>query len=237
MTRPRCLDLFCGGFGAGWGYHHAGWDVTGVDMVKRSTHPPGVAFIRAKVEDVLTDVGFLGSFQLIHASPPCKENTRLSHVRDAQGGKPIHRDMLVEVREALTASGVPFILENVEGAAMRPDVLLCGHMFGLHTTDSAGDYRPLERHRMFELVGWGNYGMGIQPEHTHAPGRPLGVYGSRGDAIPDGGQVAETLAQARELIGAEWMNWASLTQAIPPAYTAYLGSLAYQELVMGSAVV
>ena len=231
MTRPRLLDLFCGGFGAGEGYKVAGWDVTGVDMVKRATHPDGVAFIKAKVEDVLPDMDFLRSFQLIHASPPCKENTRLQHIREAQGGKPIHRDMLVEVRQALDASGVPYVLENVEGAAMRPDVILCGTMFGLHTTDTQGDYRPLWRHRMFELGGWGLNGIFLQPEHHHGPGRPMGVYGSMGDAIPEGGQVAQTLDQARQLLGMPWANWETLTQAIPPAYTAYLGAMAMDELM------
>ena len=33
---PRLLDLFCCAGGAGMGYHRAGFDVTGVDVV---THP------------------------------------------------------------------------------------------------------------------------------------------------------------------------------------------------------
>lgn len=64
----RALDLFCGGFGAGWGYALAGFEVTGVDFVQRRDVPPGVAYVKADV---------LRSFDLIHASPPCKVHTRL----------------------------------------------------------------------------------------------------------------------------------------------------------------
>lgn len=222
----RCLDLFCGGFGAGHGYQRAGFDVTGVDMVRRANHPPGVTFVKAKVESVLTDVDWLRTFDLIHASPPCKENTRLTGLRDAQGGKAIHQDMLAEVRDALDAAGVPYVLENVEGASMRPDILLCGSMFGLWVTDSQGDKRWLRRHRLFELGHWGAQGVMMQPEDHHPDERPMGIYGSMGDVIPNGGQTCETLDQARDLMGTPWMSWAAITQAIPPVYTEYLGTLA-----------
>lgn len=222
----RCLDLFCGGFGAGVGYQRAGYDVTGVDFVRRQSHPPGVEFIKADVSDVLKDTPFLRSFDLIHASPPCKENTRLQHLRDGQGGKAIHPDMLVEVRTALDAAGVPYIIENVEGARLRPDVMLCGSMFNLWVTDSHGEKRWLRRHRLFELGHWGAQGVLMQPEDWHPPERPIGIYGSIGDQVPGGGEVVESLDQARELMGTPWMSWASITQAIPPVYTQYLGTLA-----------
>jgi len=226
----RLLDLFCGGFGAGEGYRRAGWSVTGVDFVSRRSKPPGVEFIKANVSDVLPDLDFLRSFHLIHASPPCKANTRLVNVMAAQGRSPSHKDMLVEVRTALEAAGVPYIIENVEGADMRPDVMLCGSMFDLHTTDQAGERRWLRRHRLFELGGWGLGGVGIQPEDWHPAGRPMGVYGRLGDQIPEGGETAQTLAQARELMGTPWMDWAAISQAIPPAYTHYLGREAMAEL-------
>lgn len=224
MSDFDVLDLFCGGFGAGEGYQRAGARVTGVDKVRRQHTPPGVEFIKADVTDVLTDLEFLRSFDLVHASPPCKPNTRLVSLMTAQGRKPSQPDMLVPVREALTTAGVPFILENVEGADMRPDVLLCGAMFNLTVTDSTGALRWLRRHRMFELGGWGNSGFGIQPDHWEpAHLRPVGVYGRAGDNIPDGGQTVENLQQARDLLDTPWMSWAAITQAIPPAYTRYLG--------------
>lgn len=220
----KCLDLFCGGFGAGHGYQRAGFDVTGVDFVERQHKPEGVAFIKADVRDVLADLAFLRQFDLVHTSPPCKVHTRLGHLVAAQGKTPIHGDMVESTRAALLEAGVPFIIENVEGAPLRPDVLLCGSMFGLQVVDSLGARRWLKRHRLFELGGWGNYGMGLQPDcHHPRTDRPIGVYGSMGDEVPDGGQTAETLDQARALMGTPWMSWAAITQAIPPSYTEYLG--------------
>lgn len=242
--KPRCLDLFCGGFGAGHGYQRAGFDVTGVDIVERQHRPEGVAFIKADVREVLQDVAFLRSFDLIHASPPCKVHTALGHLMAAQGNTPIHGDLVGTTRDALDLAGVPYIIENVEGAPLRPDVVLCGSMLGLHTHDSTGAKRWLRRHRLFELGGWGALGWGVQPEpccscasgcsrpmcaHRIAGARPYGLYGSLNDQVPDGGQTPETLDQARELIGMPWGSWAAITQAIPPAYTEYLGRAALTE--------
>lgn len=242
---PRCLDLFCGGFGAGHGYQRAGWHVTGVDQVERAHRPPGVAFVKADVRDVLSDVAFLRSFDLVHASAPCKVHTRLGHLMTAQGGTPVHGDLVGVTRDALEVAGVPYILENVEGSPLRPDVVLCGTMFDLSVTDSAGRRRWLRRHRLFELGGWGSGGFGVQPDlcctcqagcsrpacpHRLAGDRAIGVYGSLGDAVPDGGQTCETLDQARDLMGMPWGSWAAITQAIPPAYTEHLGAAALSEI-------
>jgi DNA (cytosine-5)-methyltransferase 1 len=230
---PRLLDLYCGGFGAGYGYQLAGWAVTGVDFMKRQTHPPGVEFVRADVRDVLADLDYLRSFTLVHASPPCKVHTRLTSLLAAAGRTPLHGDLLDVTREALLSAGVPYIIENVQGAPLRPNVMLCGSHFGLQVVDSTGARRWLKRHRLFEIHGWGHYGFGLQPECQHpATDRPYGIYGhTLNDPIPGGGQTPETLDQARELMGMPWASWASLTQAIPPAYTEYLGRHALAELV------
>lgn len=245
MARPRCLDLFAGGFGAGAGYQRAGFHVTGVDIVERASRPDGVAFVKADATDVLADTAYLRTFDLIHASPPCKVHTRLGTLMAAQNGTAVHGDYVDVTREALNAAGVPYIIENVPGAPLRPDVVLCGTMLGLSTTDRLGRKRWLRRHRIFELGGWGALGWGIQPEwccdcqpgctrpmcgHRVAGYRAWGVFGSLGDAVPDGGETPETIEQARELMGIPWMGWGALTQAIPPAYTDYLGTAARQEL-------
>lgn len=227
--RPRCLDLYCGGFGAGWGYVRAGYDVVGVDNVRRRQRPPGVTLIEADALEVLADHAFVRSFDLVHASPPCKVHTALSHLVRAGGREPIHGDLLTPTRDALNEAGVPWIIENVEGAPMTPHVMLCGSMFGLQV-DIDGESWWLKRHRLFEFGFWGNHGLGMQPPDIHPKrARPLGVYGQeQGQTMPPsapgrlGAQVAN-IDQARALMDIPWMSWRAITQAIPPAYTEYLG--------------
>lgn len=236
MPRPRLLDLFCGGFGAGWGYVQAGFDVTGVDFVKRRQRPPGVEFIEADCLDVLDDVAFLRSFDLIHASPPCKVHTTLSNIVVASGDQPKHPDLLAPTRDRLNAAGVPYIIENVPHSPMTPHVVLCGCMFGLRV-DIDGESWSLKRHRWFELCGWGNHGFGLQPEDNHPPrARYVGVWGehpgklwTRPKGEPGPPARIATRDQARDLFGMPWASWASLTQAIPPVYTEYLGRAFLQE--------
>ena len=214
---PQLLDLYGGAGGAAEGYRRAGWHVTSVDKVKRVHRPAGVDFIRGDVLDLTPD--FLAGFDAVHASPPCKPNTRLTTLMDAQGGAATEPDLLEQTRALLDAAGRPYVIENVEGAPMRADVVLCGSMFGLGTTRN-GQPRWLKRHRLFELGGWD---LVLLPQCSHPRYRPLGVYGSAGDDIPAGAQIA-TLEEARELMDMPWASWAGITQAIPPAYTCYLGA-------------
>lgn len=217
--RPRLLDLGCCAGAASRGYADAGFDVWGVDLTPRGAYP--YTLVRADMLDVLRDRAFLALFAAIHASPPCQANTRLQHLRDAQGGsvKENGHDMIGPVRELLDAWGGPYVIENVPGADMRADLTLCGTMFGLHVM--RGDrYRPLKRHRLFES----NVGLGPQPGCDHALGRPLGVYGTPADDIPQGGQTCSSVREAGELMGIDWMTrWDDIKEAIPPAYTRHVG--------------
>lgn len=222
----RVLDLFCGAGGAGYGYLLMGFDVIGVDITKRrcgyARNHPGATFMQEDALDVMSDLRYLRSFDLIHASPPCQTHTRAQHLRDAQGRSTSKIDLIPQTREALEAAGVPYVIENVEGAPLRPDLLLCGSMFPeLHVNDESGR-RWLKRHRIFES------NMTLTPprmcQHKAAGVRPLGVYGSMNDAIPSGGQTCRTLEEARTLMGIDWMSWAALVEAIPPAYTRWIGA-------------
>lgn len=230
----RCLDLYCGGFGAGYGWSLAGFDVTGVDRVRRQAIPEGVTFIKADVLDVLEDKELLRSFDVIHASPPCQTHSRTKHLRDAQGKGTDKVDLIDQTRDALERAGVPYVIENVEGAPLRQDLLLCGSMFPeLHVHDKTGR-RWLKRHRIFESNVDGLTAprpcctcqagcAAAECLHRLAGARALGVYGSRGDDIPSGGQTCRTVEQARRLMGIDWMGWSALVEAIPPAYTYHIG--------------
>ena len=131
MTRPRLLDLFCGAGGCSMGYHRAGFDVTGVDIRQMSRYP--FEFHKADALEFPLD-----GFDAIHASPPCQDHSVTQNFTTRRHGSGW---MLAATRERLEASGLPWVIENVPGAPMRPDFKLCGCMFGL---------KRLKRERWFE---------------------------------------------------------------------------------------
>lgn len=202
--RPRLLDLFCGAGGAAMGYHRAGFDVVGIDLSPQSNYP--FPFIQA---DALSPPVRLEDFDLIHASPPCQTFTRAGHLRDAQGKDATTVDLLEPTRALLKASGVPYVIENVPGAPIH-GVTLCGSMFGL----------KVRRHRVFEC--WPPVLMVPMCDHPRQ-GRPVGVYHRLGDNIPSGGRTAASMQEANEAMGIDWMIFRELKEAIPPAYTEWLG--------------
>jgi DNA (cytosine-5)-methyltransferase 1 len=203
----RLLDLFCGAGGCSVGYHQAGFDVTGVDIDAHPDYP--FTFVQADAMDVLADRDYLSTFDVVHASPPCQAFTRASHLRQAQGHAPNTLDLLTPSRELLQAWGGTWVLENVPGAPMANPALMCGSAFGL----------LVRRHRWFDspllLMNSGCY-------HDQQ-GRPVGVYHVMGDTIPNGGRTARTLEEGQQAMGIDWMRWADLKEAIPPAYTRYIG--------------
>lgn len=209
MARPRLLDLFSGAGGAAMGYHRAGFDVIGVD-IKPQPHYP-FPFIRADV--MTTD---WAGFDAIHASPPCQPFTRAGHLMRAQGGSTSEPDLVEPIRQRLIASGLPYVIENVEGAPIE-GVFLCGSSFGLEA----------RRHRLFES---NHLLLGVHCQHREQ-GRPIGVYGRPGDEVPQGGRTAKDVPEAQRALGIDWMpRWEELKQAIPPAYTEHIGRQLIQAI-------
>jgi DNA (cytosine-5)-methyltransferase 1 len=194
VSKPRLLDLFCGAGGAAMGYARAGFEVVGVDIVPQPRYP--FPFMQA---DAMT-FSFQG-FDAVHASPPCQAYSRCQRFLKRRDAYP---DLLPRVRERLSSCGVPWILENVVGAPMPAALVLCGTMFGLNVL----------RHRLFES--------------SHVLFAPSGC-AHRGVTQEYGGTyvcVAGNmfrLEDARHAMGIEWMTSKELSQAIPPAYTSWLG--------------
>lgn len=206
----RLLDLFCCAGGAGRGYADAGFEVVGVDIAPQPNYP--FAFIQADVFSLPVD--FVESFDAIHASPPCQSYSDLAK----RNGNADAWPRLVEpVRTMLTASGKPYVIENVEGAPLINAVTLCGTMFrGLRVI----------RHRLFEA----NFSI-LVPAHgphpkVHTFDKRKAHYGKTHDMrdfvqVTGGGNC--TVAAAKDAMGIGWMTKNELNEAIPPAYTRLIG--------------
>lgn len=212
-ARPRLLDLFCGAGGCSVGYHRAGFDVTGVDINPMPNYP--FDFVQA---DAMTFP--LDGFDAIHASPPCHDHSALAVLHPAHGTA----WMLPATRDRLRASGVPWVIENVPGADMPGAITFCGTEFGLRTVRDGKEYW-LRRHRLFEASFhlWGAGGCHCYRRQT------VGVYGGGpgGSKMRRGRSLAMTgpgtARASREVMGIDWMNRRELDQAIPPAYTQFIG--------------
>lgn len=219
MTKPIVLDLFCCAGGAAKGYHDAGFDVVGVDINPQPHYP--YAFIQADALHFL-DTTDLRPFAAIHASPECKAYTNCNL-------SPRHRyqRLIDAVRVRLQASGLPYVIENVAGAKkdLHASLMLCGSMFGL----------PMQRHRLFESS------VLMYPPRTCAhAGATIAVYGHSvwdsslpgtprkdGRARPD----SVSIEIGRAAMGCPWMTIDELAEAIPPAYTAWIGQFLMQAVI------
>lgn len=207
----RVLDLYCKAGGASMGYYRAfanSVEIIGIDIKKQKRYP--FEFIQKDALEVLKDVEYLQTFDLIHASPPCQTHSATRHLRNAQGKSTNKVDLIPQTRDGLQKSGKPYIIENVVGAPLINPVTLCGSSFGL----------AVRRHRLFES----NMELKGSICNHKAQGKPVGIYGSMRDEIPNGGHTAKTIEQARAAMDIDWMIWGELVEAIPPVYTEYLGN-------------
>ena len=199
MTRPRLLDLFSGAGGAAVGYHRAGFEVVGVDIAPQPNYP--FEFHQADALDFPLD-----GFDAIHASPPCQAYSAMSVCRPGLADE--YPQLVDLTRARLAGTDAPWVIENVVGADLRNPTMLCGQMFDL----------PLYRHRLFEtsfsmpLVMHPPHGqLGSAAGHW-TPGRIISVSGN-----------CSPISLAQEAMGIDWMNRAELVEAIPPAYTEFIG--------------
>lgn len=198
----RLLDLFCGAGGAAMGYHRAGFDeIVGVDIKPQKHYP--FTFV---LGDALEYCRLHGAeFDAIHASPPCQCYSVTQNIWHNQAK---HPDLVVPTREALIATGRPYVIENVPGAPLVNPIVLCGAMFGLH----------VYRHRLFE-----SNTLLLAPSHVRHVARAS--YGRRPKAdefYTITGHFADVVG-ARMAMGIDWMTRDELSQAIPPAYTEHIG--------------
>lgn len=217
MSAPLLLDLYCGAGGAAKGYADAGFHVVGVDIEPQENYP--YEFVCADALEFLQEHGH--AFDVRHASPPCHDHTTLS----SRSGKDGTGGLLATTITALRSLGGPWVVENVVGADMPGSFILCGSMFGLGADCRDGKRRQLRRHRRFltdapvTAPWWGC---------DHA-GQPVGIYGTGG-----GGQMTRGYksypGEDSQALGVDWMTRAEMAQAIPPAYTEWIGAQLMEAL-------
>lgn len=196
----RLLDLFCGVGGAATGYARAGFkEIVGIDHCPMPRYP--FPFILADALEYAESHG--KEFDAIHASPPCQRYSSMSRVREK------HPDLYAPTREILLQLGVPFVIENVPGAPYSHGIILCGSMFGL----------AVRRHRNFE-TSWLIL-QSLQCDHQRQ-GRPITITG-HGGGRPRPHSWKGIRSDWPTLMGMPWATPKEVTQAVPPAYTEFIG--------------
>jgi len=201
----RVLDLYCCQGGASAGYAAAGAEIRGVDLAGQPRYP--YPFSQGDALEYIRERG--AAFDFIHGSPPCQGS---SITQQIQGND--HPRLIGPTRDALNATGRPWVIENVGGALgeLRNPVMLCGAMFGLHTY----------RHRYFETGGGFTFTPPEHPEHVHHTvkmGRPV----REGDWYHAVGNFSGVTYIRRDM-NVPWMNRDGIRECIPPAYAQYIGT-------------
>ncbi|WP_339283723.1 DNA cytosine methyltransferase [Paenibacillus sp. FSL R5-0486] len=217
--KPKLLDLFCKAGGCSAGYAKAGFEVVGVDIKPQPNYP--YEFIQADALEILKDKAFIAQFDVLTASPPCQAHSKAKSLSVARNGGKYgdHLDLIPDTRRLLQETGKPYIIENVAGAPLIDPVKLFGSQFAKLYT---------QRERWFES----NIPL-VEPDvprekmKTPAAGNGIGEDGSI--SICGSGGVRGLNAKQIKLYwgfamgGIDWMSRDELAEAIPPAYTEFLG--------------
>jgi DNA (cytosine-5)-methyltransferase 1 len=207
-VKPRLLDLYCKAGGAGKGYADAGFEVVGVDIAPQPNYP--FEFVQidalAAIRDWLLDATDPYRVDVIHDSP----------------------NLIPVTRALLEATGLPYVIENVEGARdeLRNPVKLCGTGFGL----------DVRRHRLFES-NVPMFGMacahGRHAAKRFPGGRSKEQTGSNRGLSRTTVEVGTwdiPLDVQQRAMGIDWMTLEELSEAIPPVYTEHIGGYLMAEV-------
>lgn len=217
----RILDLCCGQGAVTVGYHLAcrklGLEcrIVGVDNVRQNRYPFPYVFVLADALEYLEQHG--SEYDFIHASPPCQGYSKTGRMPWV----PEYPKLIEPLRELLIASGKPYVIENVVGAPMLNPILLCGEMFGLKVI----------RHRLFES----NQSL-IQPDHPDHGDAVTNSFRSHSSFENGATHISvaghnfsrKDAVQAMQCCG--WMSRDGIAEAVPPAYTQYIGEQIFPRL-------
>lgn len=221
------LDLYCKAGGCSVGYHRAGFEVVGVDIEPQPNYP--YQFIQMDALEFLKTQD-LSRFDVIHASPPCQKFSRVQSLGIARNGSyKEHPDLIEPTRELLLQIGKPYVIENVVGAPLINPIVLCGSMFkGL----------KVYRHRQFES-NMQLYAPEHKPHNDQTPSAgngisPKGFISVCGTGGVKGMNAKEIVEYWSMAMGIDWMNRKEMAQAIPPAYTEWIGRQLAMQLMLAA---
>lgn len=183
------------------GLHRAFHDaeIIGVDINPQPRYP--FEFIQG---DAL--VFPLYGFDFIWASPPCQKYTIACKQWRKEGR--VYPDLIGKTRERFVNFGKPYVIENVPGSPLINPVFLNGSVFGM----------KIHRPRYFEC-NFDVYQPEVPPMVPTKMGRPI----TNGDILQPVGHFSGVWYAQQEM-EIPWMGQKELAQAIPPAYSEYIGN-------------
>jgi DNA (cytosine-5)-methyltransferase 1 len=192
--------------------------VVGVDIKPQPNYP--FEFVEADALDVLSPGTHFGGYVLsvqfdaIHASPPCQEYSSAGKASKVTNGS-VYADLYGPTRGLLGQTGVPWAIENVTAAPSRSGILLCGSMFGL----------PIVRHRIFETSH-----LILSPFVCDHVEDAITVTGHSPQRWLKGARKTVPKSEYETAMGIDWMKVSELVQAVPPAYTEFIGDQLLQHV-------
>ena len=222
------LDLYCGAGGCAVGYKRAADElgipirIVGVDIKKMPRYP--FEFIKGDALQFLSRAESLHPVTHIHASPPCQQYSAATN--GSKTDRAEYSSDAEVISKILHAKAISSTIENVPASPIRADLMLMGTMFGLKVL----------RARKFECVNW----FCMRPSVTERKGdvregRLITVAGN-GQLVSESGKIfqveGDTVKQKwSNAMGIDWMTRRELSQAIPPAYTHYIGLQWFKDLI------
>lgn len=191
--KPVLCDGCCCAGGATRGYQRAGFYVVGID----NRQQPNYCGDKFYQDDILTYLEKnWHNADVFHVSPPCQRYSAMQHIKK---NKEKYPDLIDPIRQLLISTGKPYVIENVVGAPLRIDLMLCGSFFGL----------GMIRHRIFES----NVPMPLLTKTCN--------HANMYDPWHWGNNQRVEMAVG---MGIDWpMTREEVREAIPPAYTEFIG--------------
>lgn len=222
----RLLDLCCKAGGAAVGYALAAnalnipISITGIDIEPQPNYP--FHFIQSDALSFLND--HHSHFTHIHASPPCQHYSP-STAKHKKTGKQYDNSLQLFIHH-IQFTNISAVIENVMAAPMPPDIILRGDMFNL----------PTLRKRKFHTINWFSFCPPMPKKQGSVKNGDFVQVIGNGQKTPGKcqelkikGSITQIWSSALDIF---WMTKKELSQAVPPAYTQYIGQLWFQQTVI-----